>query len=89
MFQMPCPYCGRPNDRSLGATGGTGVPMHGDVAVCFGCLEPGVFANGPFGIAIRLPTAEERAQIDADPEYQLAVLTVRNLRARKRAHPEG
>lgn len=60
---QPCPYCGASLDAA-GSPDGTPMrpPEEGDYLLCFTCGEPAVWSVGPFGVALRKPTAEELAE---------------------------
>jgi len=59
-----CPHCGRLNQA---VTGGPGQHPHdGAVALCWVCHRPALFVTVNGHLGVRLPTAEEEADILAD-----------------------
>lgn len=63
-LEYACPHCGRLNDAH--SSPDADRPGDGDVSVCWSCYGIGIFtADG-----IRLPTLEEKAELDADPEVR-------------------
>lgn len=78
-LETSCPYCGRANELHAGV-GTPDFPESGDVSVCFGCHRSAVFAAGPLGLALRVPTAAEQVGIDADPRVREAVAAMRAVR---------
>lgn len=74
-----CPYCSAkldcvdalPTNRSM-------TPKPGSVAVCVVCAEPSMFVDGPFGLAFRKPTNDERESILA--QIGPALMTYKMLR---------
>lgn len=73
--EIACPYCGRINDQHA-HTVGVGTPGDGDVGLCWGCGEPAIFVDGPYGLTQRRATDDERAEILADPEVRRAVAAI-------------
>lgn len=69
-FRLPlaCPFCGRLNNAHH-AVCEPAVPVTGDCAVCWGCDNVFVYDGAA---AVRRPTVEEQAEIDADPDIALA-----------------
>lgn len=65
---FPCPYCGRTNTHNIEPGGAEPVP--GDRALCWGCRQLLVFGGDG---RLRLPTPAERADAEADEEWQRAV----------------
>lgn len=63
---LHCPYCRRVHELSNGAPGTR--PKPGDVSLCWGCGEVGIFTDD----GIRRPTPEERAEILTDPQVKTA-----------------
>jgi hypothetical protein len=63
---LRCPYCSARLDCADGlSTNTSATPTSGAVAICIDCAEPSMFVDGPFGMAFRKPTKEERTQIMA------------------------
>lgn len=61
----PCPSCGAVNTGALSTTPGHAeAPQPGDVSVCAYCAAIGIYAESG---AIRRPTADELAELEADP----------------------
>lgn len=68
---MACPNCGRINECHE-MVGGRSTPSAGDVAVCWGCREPAMYEQTPFGLAQRLLTPEETREVTSDPRVRAA-----------------
>jgi hypothetical protein len=49
------------------------APRAGDVAICWRCRGISIFSAGPLGMERRLPTAEEDAEVRADPAVRRAL----------------
>jgi len=79
-YRTPCPYCARPNNAAVfsGETEGA-TPHDGDVAICWGCQRPSRWTSVDGRLALAAYTAEEEAQVLADPQ-------VRRVLAAMRAH---
>jgi hypothetical protein len=61
-----CPYCSVRLDCADGLPSNlSATPTAGAVSVCVECAEPALFVDGPFGMAFRKPTQDERASIMA------------------------
>jgi hypothetical protein len=60
-----CPHCGKSHDMTTGATSETN-PVDGDVSICIKCGGVAVFE----GRILRLPTADEQAELDKDTYVQ-------------------
>lgn len=71
-----CPKCGEMID-GWSETGHGDKPKPGDASICFYCLAVLVFDATPKPV---LPTPEQAAEIEADPNVQKAL---KHLRARK------
>lgn len=68
-----CPHCGRTNDNHDGPTRDT-KPRPGDVSFCWSCRGLAFFDRTPLGVlTLRLPTPEEHAELDADPNVRAAL----------------
>ncbi len=65
---LPCPHCGRENNRHWRAAGDQFEP--GDVGICWGCNKPSLFTA--FGL-LRKPTAQEDIDIRASSDFKLAM----------------
>jgi hypothetical protein len=66
MSPHQCPSCGRVNDLHTGKQ--DTVPKPNDVSICWGCGALVVFEDAEG--RQRLPTDEERARFESDPEVQ-------------------
>jgi hypothetical protein len=66
---LPCPTCGQPNDTHIVVDDTTPTPF---VTVCWGCHAIAILEQYSGNLFLRLPTAEEREEIEADPIYQRA-----------------
>lgn len=63
---LPCPYCSAKLECASGLSANlNAMPTAGAAAVCVACAQPSVFVDGPFGMALRKPTKDERASIMA------------------------
>jgi len=68
-FDHRCPHCGRTNQVADGPSPES-KPEPGDISICWRCGKVSVFAeNG----STRLPTEEEAAEIQRDPEIRKAL----------------
>lgn len=66
---MRCPYCGNVNEAQSNMT--SDAPPHpGAAALCFYCVEYGVFDTDGDRLYIRKPTATEKAQLSLDQDAQ-------------------
>lgn len=74
-FDHRCPHCGRLNQAVTGQPGHE--PHDGAVTVCWECHRPAVFVSFGGRLGVRLPTAEEEADIlaDAGVRQLLAAMT--------------
>lgn len=71
-LEIHCPHCGRTNELHDGHDPDA-RPGADDTAICWGCRGFMVYVAGPFGLAVRVPTAEEQAEIEADPRVKRAL----------------
>jgi uncharacterized protein with PIN domain len=62
-----CPQCGSLNDCSTEVTGDKGPPSDGSVGICFMCGQLMLWQGDNW----RIPTAEEKANLDNDPQLTL------------------
>ncbi len=62
-----CPYCAEPMRwaQAVDPEYSGPFPTAGSVSVCAECVEPSMFVDGPFGLGLRKPTAQEREWIMA------------------------
>ena len=58
IFPTICPHCGDVIEFHVNANADV-PPSAGDVSMCFMCERPSVYGAGPFGLALRKPTAGE------------------------------
>lgn len=65
--EIPCPYCGTPQNAASGVEGSKGVPKHGDVSICSKCSYVAVFTWWQGQLGIRLPTPIESTEFLSDP----------------------
>jgi hypothetical protein len=67
-FALPatCPYCGKEHDFSSNTTDGC-APRDGDLSLCIGCGQFGIFEGLALG-GIRRTTAQETAEIAVHPQ---------------------
>ena len=75
---IPCPYCGKVNDRHSRNPGQE--PKDGDVGLCWGCGNPAVFTRVLGQLGQRLPTLVELDEIESQPEFIAAQAAVRAAR---------
>ena len=66
-----CPYCNRRNDRHANPEDAN--PGDGDLTLCWGCRQVGVFVVGPLGISVRKATDEETPVFMADARVRAAL----------------
>jgi hypothetical protein len=69
VLSTTCPHCGYVNTRYAGVVWGDEVPPAGALSLCKECLEPAIFEYASGGLCLRLPTAAERAAVEAIPEF--------------------
>lgn len=70
---VPCPHCGFRLNACNEMHGEPLVPTVGDVGICIECALPHVFVrNG----GLRRPDPDEMAELMADPDTILAMVTV-------------
>jgi hypothetical protein len=67
-----CPACDRKVDAASKLTG-VGAPSPGDVALCLYCGYPGIYGDD---MKLRLPDADEAAEILANPEVTRARVAI-------------
>ncbi|GAA0925226.1 hypothetical protein [Pseudonocardia zijingensis] len=91
MLETTCPHCGRRNRHHMAVRAGAGPPTPGNVSLCIGCFRPAVYENGPAGLRLRLPSADELSTIEANPQYQRAVRKLRDRQPDRRpdSSPDG
>ena len=69
-----CPYCAYLNRHaSLGKDAPEHAPREGDWSICSKCRGVAIFVVGPFGHAVRKPTAAEFAEANGDPDLRRAL----------------
>jgi len=81
-----CPTCGRENNAHTGVTGDD-PPVAGAATICLACASWAVFTpTDGGGLALRLPTNDELAQIRRSPDAQAAeeAITVAAAKRRRR-----
>lgn len=81
-----CPDCGAVTTAASQITSSdapepANIPKDGDLGVCIECGEVHVFVNGPFGMALRVPTPEESAEADRNPMVQKFRIAYAQLQA--------
>ena len=69
---IACPYCGRENDSHTSADP-RDRPAPGDVSICWGCRQIGLFTD----TGVRKPTAAEPAELEQAPEVRQALAAMR------------
>lgn len=88
---IECPTCGYRFDAASRLTDDPGAqaeaPDDGSVSICLACGSLGIFADGV--TRLRLPTADERAELMASVEIQAVVQAVTEARDRQRDWPRG
>ena len=70
-IDLKCPQCGRLNERHDGATPNS-KPSEGSISICWKCSGIGIFAMTNGALEIRLPSAEEQAELEAHPQIRAA-----------------
>lgn len=63
-FDAACPYCGTVNTHHDNVNGDS-APTEGAISICFRCVQPSIYTAD---LSLRIPTPEERKEIDADPD---------------------
>ena len=82
---MGCPACGYRADAAGSADGSrTRPPKDGDLALCVACAGINIYAKVNEDIALRLPTADERATFARSPTLQAAVQRLIEIRDQHR-----
>ena len=66
---IKCPHCGKPNDAIIAVDGTEGSPDDGSVSLCVSCLKVGMYVCSPIGLALRVPTAAELVEVEADSHF--------------------
>ena len=69
---LACPHCGRTNEAHAGVDDDQ-RPEPGDVSICWACRQPSLYTE----TGLRLPTAEEDAEIRSDPNVRQALAAMR------------
>lgn len=67
---ITCPTCGRVNQLHNGTQDPAATPRDGDVGICWGCRTPYMYAAINGRLAGRVMSAEERAEVMADPHIR-------------------
>lgn len=70
-MKVTCPHCRRVNDSHISRD--AEVPGDGDVSICWRCRKLAVFVETPTGYAVRMPTPDEQAEFDQDPDIRAAL----------------
>lgn len=60
---LACPWCGAANDGTFASSGERVVPDDEAVSICIYCVEPAIYIVSLYGVALRLPTEQERTQL--------------------------
>jgi hypothetical protein len=89
--ELICPVCGYKQDATAFA-GATDLDNHmppgnDDRAICLACTSVNIFTLG--GAALRLPTADERAEFALNPVIQRAVQAMISARDRSSSWPSA
>lgn len=66
---MNCPHCGRKHEVHDGPSRGA-KPKSGDASLCWGCGGIAVYVLLDGNLTLRLPTAQEDAEIQASPQVR-------------------
>jgi hypothetical protein len=83
----PCPFCRHPLDRvTAGPDNPDAVPQEGDITVCIQCGGLLVFKDD---LKVRPPTAEEQAEIMADPQVIQMVTAITGIQIKARRGDNG
>ncbi len=77
IVETTCPHCGKVNDYAQPVGLDDTPPEDGSVSLCIGCGSPGIFHLG--GQHLRLPTPSEYLELAHDPEFQLAMLSWKQI----------
>jgi hypothetical protein len=80
---VACCHCGYLVDAASTTDGEQLAPEDGNIAICFRCAEPSVYVVGPIGVALRLLTRDELAELAADEDAQIVIRRLRARRDRK------
>lgn len=78
-LRLPCPHCATPNSGHASGTDPDRSPEDGDGSVCWRCGGLAVFVASPLGLALRIPTEAERADMLTWP------VVIEHLEARRAA----
>lgn len=69
-----CPYCEAPNQIQAPVKTAHAEPVRGDLSLCWSCKQLAVFDGDP--LAPRIPTLDERTEIDDDAQLQRMLRSV-------------
>lgn len=64
---VKCPHCGTPNDAIVAVDGIASSPDDRSVSLCASCLGVAMYVCSPVGLALRVLTAVELVEVEADP----------------------
>lgn len=80
-IKTTCPHCGHVCGYMVESTDSHRRPMDGDIMLCSTCESWSIYAIGGPG-NLRLPTGEETAGINGNPQATLAVRAMRERKGR-------
>lgn len=88
MTMPTCPYCAMSlGIHVAGSEDQPQAPIVGAVCICMMCAKPSFFDHGPFGLILRLPTAEEWTEMRANEELMASLREANKLRWRYQLQP--